>query len=169
MPGHLKVKTPGDPVTPPVSDRGNHVKISKCSSSSNLKHELCTLLQTAYRNPRRAGREWTLGFEFSSIKKTCQKHQELTQTVYPLSNQAPSPAIPHHVIVEELNLRHLHSNVSQGGCHWECCVFRFFQNEPCTVSNRTHTWPLSSTSSVRSQAAGVHELVSATTPAVTCR
>ena len=61
--------------------------------------------------------------------------------MYPLSNQAPSPAIPHHVIVDELNLRHLHSYTSQGGCHWECCVSRFFQNEPCTVSNPTHTPP----------------------------
>ena len=57
--------------------------------------------------------------------------------MYPLSNQAPSPAIPHHVIVDEL----LHSYTSQGGCHWECCVSRFFQNEPCTVSNPTHTPP----------------------------
>ena len=126
MAGHLGVTTPGDPATPRVPDigkhsseaklkqgatgcqireaRGNNVKIPKCSSSSNLKHKKCTLLQTAYRGPRRAGRESTSGFEFFFIKKTFQKHQELTQTMYPLSNQAPSPAIPHHVIVEELNL-----------------------------------------------------------------
>ena len=68
--------------------------------------------------------------------------QKLTQTMCPLSNQAPSPPISHHRIVEELILRHLHSYVSQGGCHWECCVSMFFQNEP--------SWPLSSTNSVRS-------------------
>ena len=54
--------------------------------------------------------------------------------MYPLSNQIPSPPITHHLIVEELNLRHLHSYDSQGGSHWGCCVSRFFHDEPCTVS-----------------------------------
>ena len=70
--------------------------------------------------------------------------------MYPLSNQIPRPPISHHLIVGELNLRHFHSYDSQSGCLWECCVSRFFQDEPCTVSNRTHTWPVSSTNSVRS-------------------
>ena len=37
-----------------------------------------------------------------------------------------------------------------GGCHWECCMSRFRQYEPLTMSNRTHAWPWASTNDVRS-------------------
>ena len=46
-----------------------------------------------------------------------------------------------HYGVDELNLEHLHSYPSQGGCHCECCKSRFRQYEPCTVSSRTQAWP----------------------------
>ena len=52
--------------------------------------------------------------------------------MYPLSNQIPSPPISHHLIVEELDLRHH----SQGGCLGESCVSKLFQNgrAPCPTA-----------------------------------
>ena len=55
-----------------------------------------------------------------------------------------------HYGANELNLVHLHSYPSQGGCHRECCKSRFRQYEPFNVSKRTHAWPWASTNEVRS-------------------
>ena len=65
-----------------------------------------------------------------NTRRTQQEHNMLTQTMDPLSNQAPSPAIPHHAIVEEPDLRHFHRH-DQG---WSTTV---------SVRSSFH-WPVSS-------------------------
>ena len=65
-----------------------------------------------------------------SCRCTTTAHRELVQELELLKNHG----------VDELNLGHLHSYPSQGGCHWECCKSRFCQYEPSTVSKRTHAW-----------------------------
>ena len=63
-------------------------RFQKCSSSSNLKHKLCTLLQTAHRSPREQDENRPQDSSSPSQRKPSKEHQELTHSMYPLWNQA---------------------------------------------------------------------------------
>ena len=86
----------------------------------------------------------------STMQRTChritQVHRHFVNVLHPTSNGAVVAQqrthkelvqglelLQHHG-VDELNLEHLHSYPR------ECCVSRFFQYEPCTVSSRTQAW-----------------------------
>ena len=93
----------------------------------------------------------------STMQRTChcttQVHQQLVSVLHNKEQRQLSLhtlahnelvqelELHNHLVVDELNLGHLHSYRSHGGCHWEWFVSRFSQHELSTVSNRTHAWP----------------------------